>query len=106
MKRPEIRLEDLICEYIKVYDKEDLKNAQPPLDAALRDPSEISEAQPGARVTLLGRDGDASISADDWATWARTINYEIVARLPREVPRVYVDSTRPRSAQRATVGVP
>ena len=48
-------------------------------------------ARVGSTVTLIGRDGDATVSADDWATWAETINYEIVTRLPSEVPRVYVD---------------
>ncbi|MBV8198907.1 MAG: hypothetical protein JO263_12315, partial [Candidatus Eremiobacteraeota bacterium] len=35
--------------------------------------------------------GTASVTADDWAIWADTINYEIVTRLPRELPRVYID---------------
>jgi len=52
-------------------------------------------AAPGARAgstaTLIGRDGNAAISADDWAAWSKTINYEIVARLPAELPRQYVD---------------
>jgi alanine racemase len=43
----------------------------------------------GSSVTLIGRDGDAVVGADDWATWCDTINYEIVARLPRELPRQY-----------------
>ena len=45
----------------------------------------------GSKVTLIGRDGDAAITADDWAQWCDTINYEIVARLPAEIPRVYED---------------
>jgi alanine racemase len=48
-------------------------------------------ARVGSSVTLIGRDGDAIVSADDWATWADTINYEIVTRLPAELPREYVD---------------
>jgi alanine racemase len=48
-------------------------------------------ARVGSTVTLIGRDGDQMVGADDWATWADTINYEIVARLPAELPRVYVD---------------
>lgn len=51
-------------------------------------------ARVGSSVTLIGRDGDATVSADDWARWAETINYEIVARLPSEVPRVYVEDSR------------
>ncbi len=49
------------------------------------------QARVGSAVTLIGRDGDASVSSDDWATWADTINYEIVTRLPSELPREYVD---------------
>jgi alanine racemase len=47
-----------------------------------------------SQVTLIGRDGGVSISADDWAEWSNTINYEIVTRLPRELPRVYVGDCR------------
>lgn len=49
------------------------------------------DAHMGSRVTLIGGDGDAVVSADDWAQWSETINYEIVTRLPSEVPRIYVD---------------
>ena len=48
-------------------------------------------ARPGSKVTLVGRDGGAEVSADDWAGWADTLNYEIVTRLPSEIPREYVD---------------
>lgn len=45
------------------------------------------QAQAGDTVTLIGRDGDGVIGADDIAHLAQTINYEIVARLPASVPR-------------------
>lgn len=48
-------------------------------------------ARAGSTVTLIGRDGDALVGADDWANWAETINYEIVTRLPSELPREYVE---------------
>jgi alanine racemase len=48
-------------------------------------------ARRGSQVTLIGRDGDVQIGADDWAEWAQTVNYEIVARLPSEIPRIYED---------------
>ena len=48
-------------------------------------------ARAGSTVTLLGRDGATTIAADHWATWADTINYEIVTRLPGELRRVYLD---------------
>ncbi len=47
------------------------------------------KARVGSTVTLIGRDGDAAVTADDWAGWAETINYEIVTRLPAELPREY-----------------
>jgi alanine racemase len=58
------------------------------------DLSQARDAHVGSRVTLIGRDGDASVSADDWAAWADTINYEIVTRLPGELAREYVDDAR------------
>jgi alanine racemase len=42
-------------------------------------------------VTLIGTDGDATVTADDWADWSDTINYEIVTRLPSELRREYVE---------------
>lgn len=51
-------------------------------------------AKPGDQVTLLGRQGEAEVSADDWGEWAETINYEIVTRLPAELPRVYESLSR------------
>ncbi len=44
----------------------------------------------GDCVTLIGNDGDETVSADDWASWAQTINYEIVTRLPSEIARTYI----------------
>ena len=55
------------------------------------DVSAAKHARPGSRVTLIGRDGDETIGASDWAAWAETIDYEIVTRIPAHVPRQYVD---------------
>jgi alanine racemase len=56
------------------------------------DLTQARDAHVGSSVTLIGRDGDASVTADDWALWADTINYEIVTRLPSELPREYTDA--------------
>jgi alanine racemase len=45
----------------------------------------------GDEVVLLGRQGDESITADDWADWAGTVSWEILACLGARVPRVLVD---------------
>ena len=42
-------------------------------------------------ATLLGRDGDESISVELLAGWAQTIHYELVTRLGAHVPRTVVD---------------
>jgi alanine racemase len=45
----------------------------------------------GDEVVLLGRQGDETITADDWAAWAGTVSWEILACLGARVPRVLVD---------------
>ncbi|MGB8908351.1 MAG: alanine racemase [Candidatus Cybelea sp.] len=59
------------------------------------DLSAAPNARAGSTVTLIGADGDATIAAEDWAIWSETINYEIVARLPSELPRLYVEDDEP-----------
>jgi len=59
------------------------------MNMTMIDLANAPEAAIEDRVTLIGRDGNASITADDWAAWAQTINYEIVTRLPAEIPRTY-----------------
>lgn len=51
------------------------------------DVSAVREPFSGMGVVLIGTDGTETISADDWGIWSGTINYEIVARLPSDVPR-------------------
>jgi alanine racemase len=43
----------------------------------------------GDEVALLGRDGDAEVTADEWADRLGTIAYEIVCSIGRRVPRNY-----------------
>lgn len=59
------------------------------MNVTLIDLAGAPAARSGSAVTLIGTQGDATVSADDWASWADTINYEIVARLPAEIPRDY-----------------
>lgn len=59
------------------------------MNMTMIDLAAAAAAKPGDEVTLLGRQGHAEVSADDWGEWAETINYEIVTRLPAELPRSY-----------------
>ncbi|HHX02461.1 MAG TPA: alanine racemase [Firmicutes bacterium] len=43
----------------------------------------------GDVVTLIGQQGAESITADDWAEWLGTINYEIPCLISERVARIY-----------------
>lgn len=47
--------------------------------------------QPGDEVVLLGRQGDEEITADEWASRAGTISWEILCGIGARVPRILVD---------------
>jgi alanine racemase len=51
-----------------------------------------SNVAKGDEVVLIGRQGEASITADDWAVVLGTINYEVVTRIGPRVPRRYLGS--------------
>jgi alanine racemase len=59
------------------------------MDQLVVDVSEIDDVKLDDEVVLIGRQGEDAILADDVATWAETINYEIVTHLLPRVPRVY-----------------
>jgi len=52
------------------------------------DITDIKGVKPEDKVTLLGRDGKETISADQLAGWANTVNYEIISRLNSAIPRI------------------
>jgi alanine racemase len=52
-------------------------------------------AERGDDVTLIGSQDGASVTADDWAAWLGTINYEVVCGIGPRVPRVYVGEAAP-----------
>ncbi len=45
----------------------------------------------GEVATLIGADGSDTITAEEIARFTETINYEITARIPSRVPRVFLD---------------
>jgi alanine racemase len=52
--------------------------------------SDIPNVQQDDEVVLLGRQGDDEISAEEVATWAETINYEVTTSILPRVTRVYL----------------
>lgn len=49
----------------------------------------IPEAKAGDEVVLIGKQGNACITADEVATRWKTINYEVVCGIGKRVPRLY-----------------
>ena len=58
------------------------------------DVSSLEHVEVGDEVTLIGKDGDEIVSADDLAAWSQTINYELVTCLNPEIPRIILDRQR------------
>ena len=59
------------------------------MDQTMLDVSNVPEAEEGDIVTVFGKDGDVSVSVDEVAALAGTINYEIICAVSRRVPRCY-----------------
>jgi len=51
--------------------------------------TDIPEACLEDEVVLIGRSGDEFISAEQFGTWAGTINYEIPTRVNERIKRIY-----------------
>ena len=60
------------------------------MDQMMVDVTEIPETQPGDRVTLVGTDGEETITMEQIAAAADSFNYEFVCGISRRVPRIYV----------------
>ena len=62
------------------------------MDQLLIDVTSVPEATIGDTITLLGRDGDEWITAEEAAEWAGTISYEILCGISKRVPRIHVET--------------
>jgi alanine racemase len=50
----------------------------------------IEGAAAGEEAVLFGRQGEATLPVEEVADWLDTINYEVVTRISRRIPRVYL----------------
>ena len=57
------------------------------MDTSLVDVTGLEHVRVGDEVVLLGRYGDADISAHDIATWANVSTYEVFCGISKRVPR-------------------
>jgi alanine racemase len=60
------------------------------MDLTVIDVTEIAGVSVGDEVTIIGRDGEEQITADDHARAAGTISWEILTRISGRVPRIEV----------------
>lgn len=69
------------------------------MDQFMVDVSHIPEAAEGDLVTLIGHDGEESISAELLGALSGRFNYELVCDLSQRIPRVYVKKGEPVGIQ-------
>ena len=60
------------------------------MDQMMVDVTNIPDVKDGDSVIIMGSDGKNTVSAEELANIAGTINYEIVCDVGKRVPRVYV----------------
>jgi len=60
------------------------------MDMCMVDVTAVPEARTGDVATLLGRDGEERVDADELAALADTISWEILAGVTARVPRLYL----------------
>jgi alanine racemase len=71
------------------------------MDYATVDVTDVPGTRVGDAVTLIGRDGDASIGAEELAQRGGTIPYEVTCRIGQRVGRVYVGGAREEAEEGA-----
>ena len=55
------------------------------------DITDIPEAKIEDEVVLIGQSSDEIVSAEQFAQWAGTINYEVTTRVNDRIPRIVVE---------------
>jgi len=63
------------------------------MDLTLIDVTQVTSAQVGDEVVLIGKQGDQEIRAEEVGRLAGTIPYEILCRIGSRVPRIYIDGS-------------
>lgn len=61
------------------------------MDQCMVDVSAVPDVKLGDEIVIMGRQGDAEISADDLAAINGTINYEITCCFDLRIPKVYIN---------------
>lgn len=67
------------------------------MDQFMVDVTDMPEVSVGDVVTLIGRDGEETLSVEEISEMAGSFNYEFVCDVSRRVPRVYIKNGKPVS---------
>ncbi|MBQ9136611.1 MAG: alanine racemase [Lachnospiraceae bacterium] len=59
------------------------------MDQFMVDVTDIPEAEYGSKVTLIGKDGEEEITADELGNISGRFNYELMCDLGKRIPRIY-----------------
>jgi alanine racemase len=76
------------------------------MDMCMVDVTAVAGAAVGDVVTLLGRDGDEKVDADELAALENTISWEILAGVTARVPRLYLRDGAVKAVTTLTERVP
>jgi alanine racemase len=76
------------------------------MDMCMVDVTAVAGVAPGDVATLIGRDGEERVDADELATLADTISWEILAGITARVPRLYLRGGQVESVTTLTERVP
>jgi alanine racemase len=60
------------------------------MNMMLVDVTDMPDVRPGDEVVIIGRQGRLSISVGSFSDLTRNLNYEVLVRIPSEIPRVVV----------------
>ncbi|PNV77045.1 alanine racemase [Leptospira inadai serovar Lyme] len=61
------------------------------MNMTMLDVTHIRGIEIGDEVTIIGKDGQEEVTADDHANWTNTINYETTTRISESVPKYIVE---------------
>lgn len=64
------------------------------MDQFMIDVTDVPEVQVEDTVTLVGRDGNESISVEEIAFYSGSLNYEVICDVGKRVPREYIYGSR------------
>lgn len=60
------------------------------MNALTVDVTDIPSVESGDEVVLIGKQGDQTITISSFANFSEQLNYELLSRLPRDIPRIIV----------------